>query len=83
LDTCFIRIQEAGLNVKADKCSFSLSEISYLLGYIISHEGRIKPDPPKILGIASSLMDLNRPRTTTEVSTIIGIVQYYRDLWRQ
>jgi hypothetical protein len=74
--TLFKRIQEAGLKVKADKCSFGLSEIPYL-GYIISREG-IKPDPAKIQGI----MDMNRPRTTTEARAIIGSVQYYRDMWR-
>jgi Reverse transcriptase (RNA-dependent DNA polymerase). len=77
LDTCFKRIQDAGLKVKADKCSFGLSEIPYL-GYIISREG-IKPDPAKIQGI----MDINRPRTTTEARAIIGSVQYYRDMWRR
>jgi hypothetical protein len=50
LDTCFSRIQEAGLKVKADKCSFGLlREIPYL-GYIISREG-VKPDPKKVQGI--------------------------------
>jgi Reverse transcriptase (RNA-dependent DNA polymerase). len=72
LDTCFKRIQEARLKVNADKCSFGLSEIPYL-GYIISREGS-KPDPLKIQGI----MDMNRPRTTTEVRAITGSVQYYR-----
>jgi hypothetical protein len=28
-------------------------------------------------------MDLNRPRTTTEVRGITGFVQYYRDMWRR
>jgi hypothetical protein len=70
-------IQEAGLKVKADKCSFGLSEIPYL-GYIILCEG-VKPDPAKIQGI----MEMNRPRTTTEARAIIGSVQYYRDMWRR
>jgi hypothetical protein len=78
LDTCFTRIQEDGLKVKADKCSFGLSEIP-CLGYITSREG-IKPDLAKIQGI----VDLNsRPRPTTEARAIIGSVQYYRDsMWR-
>jgi hypothetical protein len=77
LDICFNRIQKAGLKVKADKCSFGPSEISYL-GYIISREG-IKPDPKKIQGI----MDMQRPRTTTEARALVGMVQYYRDMWRR
>ena len=26
-------------------------------------------------------MDLGRPKTTTEAPELIGIVQYYRDMW--
>jgi Reverse transcriptase (RNA-dependent DNA polymerase). len=77
LDTCFKIIQEAGLKVKADKCSFGLSENPYL-GYIISSREGIKPDPAKIQGI----MDMNCPRTTTEARAFIGSIQYYRDMWR-
>ena len=28
-------------------------------------------------------MDLQRPTTTTEVRGVIGLVQYYRDLWEK
>jgi hypothetical protein len=48
------------------------------LGYIISREG-IKPDPKKIQGI----MDMQKPRTTTEARALVGMVQYYRDMWRR
>jgi Reverse transcriptase (RNA-dependent DNA polymerase). len=75
LDTCFVHIQETGLKVKADKCSFGLSEFLYL-GYIISHEG-IKPDPKKIQGI----VDLKRPQTTTEARAIISSIQLYKNIW--
>ena len=27
------------------------------------------------------IMDLGRPKTTTEAPELIGIVQYYRDMW--
>ena len=37
----------------------------------------IKPDPEKFQGI----MDLGRPATTTEARALIGMVQYYRDMW--
>ena len=77
LRVCFRRIQAAGLKVNAKKCSFGLKEIPYL-GYIITREG-IKPDPKKIQGI----LDLERPKTTTECRAIVGLVQYYRDMWKR
>jgi len=70
------RMQKAGLKVNASKCSFGMKEIPYL-GYIISREG-IMPDPKKIQGI----MDLERPTTTTEIRRLVGMVQYYRDLYQ-
>ena len=76
LRLCFSRIQQAGLKINAKKCSFGLKEIPYL-GYIITREG-IKPDSKKIQGI----MDIERPKTTTDVKSLIGMVQYYRDMWK-
>ena len=69
------RMQKAGLRINADKSSFGINEVEYL-GYIITKEG-VRPDPKKIQGI----MDMTRPTTSTEVRRLIGIVQYYRDLW--
>jgi hypothetical protein len=77
LRLCFRRIQAAGLKVNAKKCSFGLAEIPYL-GYIITRKG-IKPDPKKIQGI----LDLERPKTTTECRALLGLVQYYRDMWQR
>jgi hypothetical protein len=69
------RMQKAGLRINAEKSSFGINEVEYL-GYIITKEG-VRPDPKKIQGI----MDMTRPTTSTEVRRLIGIVQYYRDLW--
>ena len=63
------------MKVTAPKYSFWLKEIPYL-GYIITREG-IKPDPKKFQGI----IDLGLPTTSTEAQAIIGMVQYYRDMW--
>ena len=65
----------AGLRINADKSTFGINEVEYL-GYVVTSEG-IKPDPKKI----QAIMDLGCPRTTTEVRKLLGIVQYYRDLW--
>ena len=71
----FVRLRAAGLKVNAPKCSFGLKEIPYL-GYVITREG-IKSEPKKVQGI----VDLGRTSTTTEARALIGMVQYYRDMW--
>ena len=77
LRICFQRIRKAGLKINAKKCSFGLKEIPYL-GYIITRDG-IKPDPKKVQGI----LDIEKPKTTTECRKLIGMVQYYRDMWKR
>ena len=69
------RFQRKGLRVNIDKSSFGISEVEYL-GYLITKEG-IKPDPKKVQGI----VDMARPTTSTEIRRLVGLVQYYRDLW--
>ena len=46
LTAVLTRMQEAGLRLKREKCSFCVSEVEYL-GHIISAEG-LKPSPNKI-----------------------------------
>jgi hypothetical protein len=75
LEEIFRRSQRAGIKMNAEKCRFGLNEIDYL-GYIVTPEG-VKPNPKKI----EAIQKMERPRTTTEVRRLIGMVQYYRDLW--
>ena len=75
LEEVFRRCQKMNLKMNADKCRFGLNEIDYL-GYIVTPEG-IKPNPKKIQAIQA----MKRPTTVTEVRRLIGLVQYYRDLW--
>ena len=77
LEEVFRRFLKAGLKVNAAKCSFGLKEIPYL-GYIISIDG-VKPDPKKIQGI----LDLNKPQTAKEMKSLIGMVQFYKDMWKR
>ena len=71
----FFRLRATGLKVNAPKCSFGLKDIPYL-GYVTTREV-IKPDPKKVQGI----MDIGRPSITTEARSLMGMVQYYRDIW--
>ena len=76
LEEIFRRFYKAGLKVNAAKCSFGLKEIPYL-GYIISVDG-VKPDPKKIQGI----IDLTKPQTVKEMKSLIGAIQFYKDMWK-
>ena len=69
------RLHASGLKVNSPKYSSGLKEIP-CLGYVITREG-IKPNPKKVQGI----MDLGRTATTTELRALIGMFQYYRDMW--
>jgi hypothetical protein len=75
LEEIFRRFEKAGLKVNAPKCSFGVKEIPYL-GYIISVDG-LRPDPKKVQGI----MDLNKLETAKEMKSLIGVIQFYRDMW--
>lgn len=66
------RLKEAGLKVKAKKCSFFRHEISYL-GYLISEHG-LKPDPSK----CETVRNVARPRCVKEVRQFLGLTSYYR-----
>ena len=54
---------------------FGFKNIPYL-GYVIAREV-IQPDKNK----GKEIMDLSRPTTTTKDQALIGMVQYYRDMW--
>ena len=75
LEEIFKRCQRANIKLNAEKCRFGLNEIDYL-GYLVTPDG-VKPNPKKIKAIQA----LERPTTVTEVRRLIGMVQYYRDLW--
>ena len=70
-------MRDAGLKVIDPKCSFGLKDTTYL-GYVITKEV-IKYELKKVQGI----MNLGRPTTKTEVRALIGMVQYYRDMWNR
>ena len=52
-----------------------LKEIPYL-GFVITRGG-ITLEPKRVQGI----IDLDRPSATTKVRELIGMFQYYRDMW--
>jgi len=59
-------MQKAGLKINSEKSHFGINEVEYL-GYVVTREG-VKPNPKKV----KTIMELQRPTTTTEVRRVIG-----------
>ena len=72
LHDAFIRIREANLRLKANKCSLFSSELKYL-GFIVSREG-IRPNPDKV----KAILNMPAPNCATEARSFIGKCNYYR-----
>jgi len=77
LEVILQRLQDAGLKVNAEKSKFAMQEIEYL-GFLINRSG-IKPLDQKV----QAILNLDRPKNLKELRRVLGIVQYYRDLWEK
>ena len=75
METVLTRLRDAGLKVNTAKSLFCGHEIEYL-GYILIREG-IKPQSKKV----QAILTLNLPNNVKELRHLIGMVQYYRDMW--
>lgn len=72
LELVLRRLQQEGLKVKLEKCSFFKKEVQYL-GHLISEEG-VSTDPSKITAVAN----WPRPTNIAELRSFLGFVGYYR-----
>ena len=72
LETVFNRLSQHGLQVKAEKCKFALTEIK-LLGFVLDQRG-IRANPEKTSAISS----MPAPRTVKQVRSFLGMTGYYR-----
>ena len=70
-------LSQAGLKCNADKCSFGAKEVEYLR-YLLTRNG-IKPVPAKI----KSILALSSPKNVRQVRWLLGMIQYYHDLWEK
>lgn len=71
------RLSDVELHVDTKKSFFVMHEIEYL-GYIITREG-VKPQLEKF----SAIRALRPPASVKELRKLLGMVQYYRDLWKR
>jgi hypothetical protein len=75
METVLTRLCDAELKVNAAKSSFCAHEIEYL-GCILTREG-IKPQSKKV----QAILALNPPSNVKELRHLVGMVQYYQDMW--
>ena len=68
----FSRLKEFNLKLKATKCEFMKSEVTYL-GHIVSQDG-IRTDPEK----TSAIENWPEPKTVKDVRSFLGFTGYYR-----
>ena len=71
-----MKLQEAGLKINAAKSTFCSFETEYL-GYTLNREG-IAPQTKKI----DAILQLSPPTKVNELRTFLGMVQCYRDMWK-
>ena len=69
-------LYDFGMQVNPLKSYWAQSEVDYL-GYIISRKG-IKPQPKKV----QVILEIQPPTTQKQLRRFIGMVNYYRDIWR-
>ena len=72
LEAVFTRLQEHNLKLKASKCDFFKSEVTYL-GHVVSEEG-IKTDPEK----TDAIKIWPVPKSIKDVRAFLGFAGYYR-----
>jgi hypothetical protein len=76
LDEVLRHVRLAGLKINARKSFFAKSGLEYL-GYWVTRKG-IQPMPKKV----DAMMRLEEPKTCKQLRGFIGMVNYYRDMWR-
>jgi len=77
LKETFRRLKSKGVQLNAKKSFFATQEVEYL-GYIINRNG-IKPQPKKV----QAILRMQIPKTVKQLRGFIGLVNFYRDLWRR
>lgn len=76
VDKVLRKLSQAGLKVNVSKSFFGKTECEYL-GYWITRNG-IQPLPDKV----KAVQGIKPPRTKKELRSFIGLVNYYRHMWR-
>ena len=77
LHTVLTRIENSGFRANARKCFFARTELEYL-GYWLTRNG-MQPQPKKVEAICR----LAAPQNRRQLRHFLGMVNFYRDMWRR
>ena len=77
LEEMFTRLQKAGLKVNASKSCFGAQKYDYL-GYHVTRD-KVMPIPKKVKAIQA----LAVPKTRKQLRQFIGMINFYRDMWKK
>ena len=72
VEAFLIRCKERNLKLNGKKCKIGCKETKFL-GHIVSEKG-ISPDPEKV----KKVQDMLPPENVSQLSTFLGLVNYYR-----
>ena len=72
LEQVLRQLEEAGLRLRLEKCSFALTIIEYL-GLTLSPEG-VQPNDNKV----KAVKEFQRPTSCKEIKSFLGLVNFYR-----
>ena len=74
---CLGRLEKAGFKANVRKSLFAVEELEYL-GFWLTRTG-IQPQPKKVEAISR----LTPPKTTKQLRRFLGMVNFYRDMWKE
>ena len=77
VDTVFQRPHAANLKINIEKSTFATTTFEYL-GYHITTSG-IRPLTSKV----EAIQQLKPPKTLKQLRSLLGLINYYHDVWRQ
>jgi transposase InsO family protein len=76
LQVVFKRLENANFRANLHKCFFAQEELEYL-GYWLTRRG-LQPQPKKV----EAILRLTPPKTKRQLRHFLGMVNFYRDMWR-
>ena len=77
LDTVLQRLHTANLKIYIEKSTFATTSFEYL-GYHITTSG-IRPLTSKV----EAIQRLKPPKTLKQLRSLLGLINYYRDMWKR
>ena len=77
LDQVLMHLERAGFRANVRKCFFAQDNLDYL-GYHLTRNS-IQPQPKKV----EAILRLQAPKNKRQLRHFLGMVNYYRDMWRR